>query len=210
VTPLARLLGSLLAVAPEDQSGIWTRRLPYVFVVLVIGIFVTIALTSSGSTSPLGRVLLVLVPTGIAIVLIRIARQNQRARPQRDCVVADSLVAEFPRVWVQLNRGSARTGSLKGGPFGVEMLVKTHSFEIGPAPPLRGSFRYYFEAPETTMETSRTRFSTFWVRDCILLSGSYGGEDMRIAVYAKNRMPQLWSALAHAGVQVRSGPPSNA
>jgi hypothetical protein len=154
-----------------------------VFAVLVIAVVVAIALSSSGSTPPFGWVLLVLVPMGFAAVLIRTARQSKRARPLRDSVLADSVVAEFPRVSVQLNPGSTRSVSLKGGPFGVEVLVKTHSFEVGPAPPLRGSFRYYFEASETDMQASEERFSNFWVRDCILLSGSYGGGNADRLVY---------------------------
>jgi len=72
----------------------------------------------------------------------------------------------------------------------------------------RRAFRYYFEANETVMEASRERFSNFWVRDCILLSGSYGNDDMSVAVDAKDATLQLWSALISAGVRTRSGPPT--
>jgi hypothetical protein len=198
------------AMANEDPSLVWKQRLPYLFAIVVVGGLIAIASSSTGKTDPLGWVILVLVPTGFAVVLVRQVRQSRRARPVRDAALADSVSAEFPRVWVQLNPRSSKSVSLKGGPFGVEVLVKTHSFEIGPRPPLRGSFRYYFGAAETTMQLSRERFSNFWVRDCILVSGSYGGEDMRIALYAKDQLPQLWSALAHAGVQALSGPPAGA
>lgn len=139
------------------------ERLPYVIAVVVMGGVIAIALSNSGGTSPFGWALLVVVPIGLVIVFGRMARQSKRAAPVRDSVLADSVIAQFSRVWVQLNPGTTKSVTLKGGPFGVEVLVKTHSFEVGPAPPLRGSFRYYFEAGDVDMEASRQRFSNFFV-----------------------------------------------
>jgi hypothetical protein len=194
-------------MASEGRSTEWTRRLPYIFAAVILGTIIATFLANSGNTDPVGRVLIVLVPTGFVIVFFRMARRDLRAKPTRESALADTVVAEFPRVWVQLNPRTLRTVALKGGPFGVEVLIKPHSFEVGPAPPLRGSFRYYFEANETAMEASRERFSNFWVRDCILLSASYGNDDMRVAMYAKGATVQLWSALVSAGVRTRSAPP---
>jgi hypothetical protein len=196
-------------MASEGRPSEWTRRLPYIFAAVILGTVIAAFLANSGNTDPVGRVLIVLVPTGFVIVFFRMARRDRRAMPTRESALADTVVARFPRVWVQLNPGTSKTVALKGGPFGVEVLVKSHSFEVGPAPPLRGSFRYYFGATETVMEASRERFSNFWFRDCILLSGSYGSDDMSVAIYAKGATSQIWSALVSAGVRTRSGPPSN-
>ena len=198
----------LSLMTSEKRSTAWAQRLPYIFAAVILGTVIATFLVNSGSTDPLGHVLFVLVPICMGIGFFRMPRQDQRAKPTRESVLEDTVVAEFPRVQVQLNPGTSRTVALKGGPFGVEFLVQSHSFEVGPAPPLRGSFRYYFEANETVMEASRERFSNFWVRDCILLSGSYGNDDMSVAVDAKDATLQLWSALISAGVRTRSGPPT--
>ena len=194
-------------MAPAGRSRIWAQWLPYIFAAVILGTVLITFVSSFRSTAPIGRVLLVVVPIILVTAFLRMARQSKRAKPTRDSVVADVVVAEFPRVQVQLNPGTSRSVALKGGPFGVEVLVKSHSFEIGPAPLLRGSFRYYFEADEAVIEASRERFSNFWVRDCILLSGTYGNDDVSVAMYAKGATSQLWSALVIAGVRTRSAPP---
>jgi hypothetical protein len=124
-------------VPGEDRPRLWAQRLPYVVTVLIVGSAIAIALSSSGTTPRIGRFMLFAVPAFFAVIMIRTARQTKRAQPVRDSVVADSVVAKIPRVWVQLNPGTSRSVLLKGGLFGVEVLVRTHSFEVGP-PPLSG------------------------------------------------------------------------
>lgn len=150
--------------------------------------------------------LLVVVLGVFAYVLIRDRRRNRNATPVRESVLADPIVSRFHPVQVQISRGM-NTGGLKGGPFGVELLVRTHSFQVGIAPPLRGAFTYYFEASETEMEHSVVLFALVYPTECIVIHGNYGGDEMHVAVNSRNQLGEIWNALAVAGVRTLSSPP---
>jgi hypothetical protein len=151
--------------------------------------------------SILPYVLVALVVTVFSVTGYRLLRQDRRGRTVREVVLADPVVATFSRIWVLVNG----TVMLKGGTFGVELLVRSHTFQVGIGPPLRarGTSSYYFEASKAVMEMSHEVFNHVMGRDCLVVSGSYGGEDVRLALYSEGQVLQMWSALEIAGVNTR-------
>jgi len=150
-------------------------------------------------------VLLGAVVVVFGVVVIQQLRTDKLAGPIKQSVLADSVVMTFPEVRVQLNPGSRGSGFPKGG---SDLTVRNRSFDFGLAPPFRGAFRYYFNANETEMRVARLRFGNTRTRDCIFITGTWGGKRMDAAIAADGQLTEMWMFLASAGVKPMSEAPT--
>jgi hypothetical protein len=142
-----------------------------------------------------------------AVVIVQQMLTDRQMSPMKQSVLADPVVRTFPGVRIQLNPGSQRSGFLKGG---SNLTVRTRSFDFGLAPPFRGAFRYYFKAEGTEMRAARLRFGNTRNRDCVLITGQWGGKQMDAAIAAGDQLPEIWMLLASAGVTPTSEAPTPA
>jgi hypothetical protein len=137
-------------------------------------------------------------------VVIQNLRTEKRTEPIKETVLADPVVRNFPAVRVQLNPGTQRSSFLKGG---SDLTVRTRSFDFGLAPPFRRAFRHYFSADGTEMRAARLTFGNTRSRDCILITGEWGGKQMEAAIAADDQLAEMWMFLASAGVTPMSEAP---
>jgi len=129
----------------------------------------------------------------------RLLLRERRAAGVRAEVSTEPVLAEFPGVRVQMNPGSASQTALKSAGFGIPLVVRSHSFQVG-------SY-FWFRAPECDMAASRERFG-FRQVDCLVVSGEYGGSPIRLALHRGGWDLAIWRALETAGVRPVSGPPT--
>lgn len=133
---------------------------------------------------------------GIARLLLR----ERRARATWSVVRSEPVICEFDGIRVQINPGDpVRQATLKSAGLDHRVVVHAHSLQIGGW--------YSLEAGETTMESSRGRYG-WHDRDCIMLTGTYGGVPARLALFRKGNLQEIWSAFQTAGVRAVSGPPT--
>jgi hypothetical protein len=141
------------------------------------------------------------------IVIFKQLRTDRQMASIKQSVLADPVVRTFPGVRIQLNPGSQGSGFLKGG---SDLTVRTRSFDLGLAPRFRSAFRYYFNAEGTEMRAARLRFGNTRNRDCLLITGQWGGKQMDAAIAAEDQLPEIWMLLVSAGVAPMSEAPSRA
>jgi hypothetical protein len=152
-------------------------------------------------------VLLGFVVVVFTIVIFKQLRTDRQMAPIKQSVLADPVVRTFPGVRIQLNPGSQGSGFLKGG---SDLTVRNRSFDFGLASRFRGAFRYYFNAEGTEMRAARLRFGNTRNRNCLLITGQWGGKQMDAAIAAEDQLPEIWMLLVSAGVGPMSEAPSQA
>lgn len=149
---------------------------------------------SIGPSEVFTTVVTVVMVGGIARLLLR----ERRASSVRAIARDDPVVCEFDRVRVQVNRDDmAHQSTLKSGGLGNRVLVHSRSLQIGP---------YSFEASGTTMEHGRAAYGWHDL-ECVILSGTYGGDRVRLALHLDGGLAELWEAFHIAGVRAASPPP---
>jgi hypothetical protein len=141
------------------------------------------------------------------VVILQKLRTDREMAPVKQSVLVDPVVRTFAGVRIQLNPGTQRSAFLKGG---SDLTVRTRSFDFGLASPFGGAFRYYFNAEGTEMRATRLRFGNTRNRDCVLITGQWGGKQMDAAIAAEDQLAEIWMLLAWAGVAPLSEAPSPA
>ncbi|MHB8320056.1 MAG: hypothetical protein ACYDEP_12645 [Acidimicrobiales bacterium] len=110
-------------------------------------------------------------------------------------------------VHVQMSPGTRRSVALKGGPGPIELVVRAHSFQVGPALPMAGWFTYYSDGPGSTMRVADTRSGLFRPGQSILLSLTPSDGAKEIAISGRGDLREIWDALERAGVKGLTEPP---
>ena len=141
----------------------------------------------------------------LGVVITQKLRMDRRMEPVKQTVLADPVVRTFPGVRVQLNPGTQRSGFLKGG---SDLTVRSRSFDLGLSSRFGAGFRYYFVGEHTEMRTARLRFGNTRNRDCILVTGQLGGQQMEAAMTAEGQLADMWMFLVSTGVKPMSEAPS--
>lgn len=154
-------------------------------------------------------VLEVLVVAAFGFGIYKMWQRETGADPTWATVMADPLVRLYSGVRVQINPGMLNSSLLKAGVIGNELAVRTHSFNIGPAVRGRRAFSYCFVGSETQMTASHEAFGVFRDRDCIVISGTYGGKPIHMALSLDGQLANMWEALIVCGVHPLSQPPSD-
>jgi hypothetical protein len=150
-------------------------------------------------------VLLALVFLGFGIVIFQQLRTDKQMSPIKESVLADPPVKTFSGVRVQLNPGTQRSGFLKGG---SELTVRSRSFDFGLALPLPRRVPLLLQRTRHRNACRPNPFGNTRNRDCILITGRWGGKQMDAAIAAEGQLNEIWMFLVSAGVNPMSEAPT--
>ena len=140
--------------------------------------------------------------------ILQLRRNNREMEPIRESAKSENIIYRAPvhvktRLW---------SGWSQKTLAGMEVIVRTHSIQIGTITPLIGrslGSEWHMDSTNTSMEMSR-RPSLVPRRDWIVLSAEKIGTglgELQLAIAPRERLTDTWNALVSSGVQISSPPP---
>jgi hypothetical protein len=142
-----------------------------------------------------------------AIIVVRNQLQQRRTASRRRSIAAQDVIYSAD-VDVKVMRDSG-AWSRKTLGF-MELVIRKNSIEISHTTSNLGGFLgngWYFDAGETTIESTQAPSLSIYPREWIVLSGINDGKRCQLAIAAKGMLGEMWLELTSAGAQPVSLPP---